>query len=56
MKRKRLAVKWANEMSASHGTPTRTRVVPDKRRNACDPVGSSGVADYTVLPTSINYG
>jgi hypothetical protein len=33
MKRRRLAVK---EMSASHGTAARTRVVVDKRRTACD--------------------
>ena len=31
MKRKRLAAKLAKEMSASHA-----RVVPDKRRTACD--------------------
>ena len=36
MKRQRLAVKWAKEMSASHDTAARTRVVPDQRRTACD--------------------
>jgi len=35
MKRQRLAAKL-KEMSASHGTAARTRVVPDKRRTACD--------------------
>jgi hypothetical protein len=36
MKRQRLTVKWVKEMSASHGTAARTKVVPDKRRTACD--------------------
>jgi hypothetical protein len=36
MKGQRPPVNLAKEISASHGTPTRTRVVPDKRRTACD--------------------
>lgn len=37
MKRgKKLAVELAKEMSASHGTAGRTRVVPNKGRTGCD--------------------
>jgi hypothetical protein len=36
MRRQRLTVQLVKEMSASHGTAARTRVVADNQRTVCD--------------------